>query len=296
MSAKKPRAVMVYKRTALQAIGGRRSAAWRLVPEETRKALTEADDAHHRCLDDVTAALKEAGIPVRERYRGDVRRRLKADLVVTVGGDGTLLGSAAYVRNEPVLAVNSDPRHSVGVFTGANRRNLRERIYAWLAGRLKPVPLPRMLVTVNDKPVRWPVLNEVLLSDHNPAAMTRYRIKVRRREEEHRGSGLWVATGPGSTGAIRSAGGRILPMRSKQIQWLARELYPSLRGKPKLGRGVIGSNGFQVMCLTRNGALFFDGARRKVALGPGDVVRFSLDAPPLQLLGLDPARRKRPWR
>ncbi|MHC5020497.1 MAG: diacylglycerol kinase catalytic domain-containing protein [Planctomycetota bacterium] len=180
--------------------------------------------------------------------------------------------------------------------TGANRRNVRERIYGWLAGVLTPTPLPRMRVTVNDKPIKWPVLNEVLLSDHNPAAMTRYRIKVRRREEEHRGSGLWVATGPGSTGAIRSAGGRILPMRSKQIQFLARELYPSLRGKAKLSRGVVGAGGFEVRCLTRNGALFCDGSRRKVVLGPGDLVRFTLDAPPLNLLGLDVERRKRPWR
>jgi len=265
------------------------------VPNDTRKALEEAHDAHQRCLEAVTTALKAARIEVRERYRGDVRRRLKADLVVTVGGDGTLLGAAAYVRNEPVLAVNSDPRHSVGVFTGANRRNVRERIFAWLAGVLKPVALPRLRVTVNDKPIRWPVLNEVLLADANPAAMTRYRIKVRRREEEHRGSGIWVATGPGSTGAIRSAGGRILPMRSKQIQWLARELYPSLRGKAKLGRGVIGSNGFEIINLTRNGALFCDGSRRRVNLKPGDLVRFALEAPPLQLLGLDVARRKRPW-
>lgn len=295
MSASKPRAVLVYKRTALQAIGGRRSAAWRLVPEDTRRALAEADEAHHRCMGDVMAALKAAHIEVRERYRGDVRRRLKADLVITVGGDGTLLGSAGYVRNELVLAVNSDPRHSVGVFTGANGRNVRERIAGWMAGDLKPVALPRMLVTVNHKPIRWPVLNEVLLADANPAAMTRYRMRVRGREEEHRGSGLWVATGPGSTGAIRSAGGRILPMRSKQIEFLARELYPSLRGKPKLGRGVVGANGFSVIALTRNGALFCDGSRRRVTLKPGDVVRFSLAAPPLQLLGLDPSRRKRPW-
>ena len=35
------------------------------------------------------------------RFRSDVRRRLRGDLVVTVGGDGTLLDAAGWVRDEP---------------------------------------------------------------------------------------------------------------------------------------------------------------------------------------------------
>jgi len=290
------RAAVVYKRTTLAAMGGTRSAAWRALPPDVRCTLREGDAEHHSTLKEVLAVLRDAGIHVWARYRGDVQRRLQTDLVVTVGGDGTLLLAAGLVRSEPVLAVNSDPRHSVGVFAGATRRTVRDRINRWLAGRLAGTTLPRMGVRVNGKLIRWPVLNEVLLASRNPAEMTRYRIRVNRREEDHRCSGLYVATGPGSTGAIRSAGGRILPLRSKRLQFLARELYAGLGRRARLARGVVSAAGLEAIAISRGNTLFCDGSRRQVSVTPGAVVHFSLDAPPLNLLALDPTRRRRPWR
>lgn len=290
-------AIVIYKRTTLAAIGGPRSAAFRSLPADVRAILRDSDVAHHAALRSVLATLRGLGLAVRARWRGDVRRRLAADLVVTVGGDGTLLQAAGFVREEPVLAVNSDPRHSVGVFTGTTARSLRDRVQRWLAGRLRPVALPRLTVRVDGRAIPWPVLNEVLLASRNPAEMTRYRLRVRGREEEHRGSGLYVATGPGSSGAVRSAGGRILPLRSAHLQFLARELYAGFGPRPRLARGLVhGAEGLSVIMLGRGGTLFCDGSRRQVPLRPGAVVRFTLDAPPLWALGLDPARRRRPWR
>lgn len=292
-----PRATLIYKRTTLAAIGGPRSAAFRSLPADVRDTLRESDIAHHAALRAVLATLRELGLTVTARWRGDVRRRLAADLVVTVGGDGTLLQAAGFVRDEPVLPVNSDPRHSVGVFTGTTAKGLRDRVQRWLAGRLRPVPLPRMTVRVDGCAIPWPVLNEVLLASRNPAEMTRYRIRVRGHEEEHRGSGLYVSTGPGSTGAVRSAGGRILPLRSTQLQFLARELYAGFGPRPRLARGLVrGADGLAVIMLGRGGTLFCDGSRRQVPLAPGAVVRFTLDGPPLRALGIDPSRRRRPWR
>lgn len=290
-----PRAVVVYKRSALALGGGPRGAGVRALPPTARAALRDSHAAHQAGLREVLAALAEAGIEVTARFRSDVRRRLRGDLVVTVGGDGTLLDAARWVRDELVLAVNSAPGYSVGVFTGADARTVAARVRDWRAGRLRPTPLPRMRVTVNGRPIRWPVLNDVLFAHRNPAAMTRYRIRVRGREEDHRSSGLYIATGPGSTGAIRSAGGRILPIRSRLLQFLAREPYAALGPRPRLARGCVGPEGLLVTCLTRDTALFCDGSHRVIPLRPGDRVRFTIDGPPLRVLGLDPRRRRIPW-
>ena len=128
-----PRAVVVYKHSALALGGGPRGAGMRALPRTARAALRDSHAAHQAGLREVLAALAEAGIEVTARFRSDVRRRLRGDLVVTVGGDGTLLDAAGWVRDEPVLAVNSAPGYSVGVFTGADARTVARRAREWRA-------------------------------------------------------------------------------------------------------------------------------------------------------------------
>ena len=48
-----------------------------------------------------------------------------ADLVVAVGGDGTLLAASHNVVDVPILGVNSAPGHSVGFFCAAKRPTFR---------------------------------------------------------------------------------------------------------------------------------------------------------------------------
>ena len=55
-----------------------------------------------------------------------------------------------------------------------------------------------------------------------PAAMTSYTLDIGSVSEPQRSSGLWIATAAGSTAAIRAAGGCILPLRSRKLQYLVR--------------------------------------------------------------------------
>ena len=49
------------------------------------------------------------------------------DLVVTVGGDGTLLAASHGIAETPVLAINSAPGYSVGFFCGGRMGTVRSR-------------------------------------------------------------------------------------------------------------------------------------------------------------------------
>ena len=67
-------------------------------------------------------------------------------------------------------------------------------------------------------------LNDVLIAHQHPAATSRYLVRLGRISETHRSSGLWVSTPAGSTAGIRSSGGAVLPLRSRRLQFRAREL------------------------------------------------------------------------
>lgn len=67
---------------------------------------------HRQCVDDVTRILSEVGIQYsvvgrEELHRGIIQDK---DLLIAVGGDGTILNTASFLDDTiPVLGVNSDP-------------------------------------------------------------------------------------------------------------------------------------------------------------------------------------------
>ena len=112
--------------------------------------------------------------------------------------------------------------------------------------------------------------------------------------EPQRSSGLWIATAAGSTAAIRAAGGRILPLRSRKLQYLVREPYHGDRCRYRLRKGIIGpETPLAVTSKTRRGRLFLDGPHLRFSLGLGDVLTVTTAATPLRVLGLDGNRRRR---
>src|SRR5205807_2057876 len=112
---------------------------------------------------ELRAALDELG--ARATYQEGPRSRIHGtyDLVVTVGGDGTLLSVSHQVGpGVPVLGVNSAPDHSVGFFCAAKKGTIHKTLRAALDGTLKKVELTRMRVDVNGERIHGRVLNEEL--------------------------------------------------------------------------------------------------------------------------------------
>jgi NAD+ kinase len=220
------------------------------------------------------------------RYRTDADRAEDFDLVITLGGDGTLLWASHLVGSQPMLAINTAPRDSVGYFCGGTKDNLEQTLVAVLEGTLSPTKLARMQVSIDGVVVSRRVLNDVLFCHECPAATTRYLIRHHSVEEEHKSSGLRIGPAAGSTAAQRSAGGKVLPPSSQQLQYVVREPYVPDGAKYKLLRGLVSQH--QTLVLTskiHGGRVYVDGphVRREVALGAEVVLARSTE--PLTVLG-----------
>jgi NAD+ kinase len=218
-----------------------------------------------------------------------------ADLVITVGGDGTLLAASHNIGDIPILGVNSAPDHSIGFFCAATKRTVAELVRSALTGKARRVVLARMQVEVEGRAVSTRVLNEALFCHEIPAATTKYILRYGARREEQRSSGLWVGTAAGSTGALRSAGGRILPLKSQHLQVVVREPYQG-EAQPYRMQKLIIESGRELSVVNKmnEGWMFLDGPFKRVRVRLGETIRFSVSKEPLTVLGLDPRRpRKR---
>lgn len=216
-----------------------------------------------------------------------------AALVVTVGGDGTLLAASHHVGEAPILGVNSSPRSSVGFFCASQRGDVRTMLARALKGDVPSVRLARMQVAVNGRVVSRRVLNEVLFCHATPAAASRYILRYERRSEEQVSSGFWIGTAAGSTGALHSAGGKILPLGSKRLEAVVREPFAGGGARYRMTKVLVEpGRDLTAVSKVRDACLFLDGPFRRVAIGLGDNVSFTVSNEPLRVLGLT-ARRGR---
>ncbi len=133
------------------------------------------------------------------------------------------------------------------------------------------VGLNRMRIVLNRRPVDLHVLNDVLITHRRPGGMSRYWLKVGRVQEEQRSSGLWIATAAGSTAAIRSAGGRVLPRASRSLQYRLRELYAPGRNRGRLKGGVVPAGmTIRIGSLMKKGLICVDGEHVTLPFRYGD--------------------------
>jgi NAD+ kinase len=207
------------------------------------------------------------------------------DLVVTVGGDGTVLTANSIDADVPLLTVNSDPAGSIGMFARCTADTVAALFESWLAGTAVEESIPRLQVRIDGGPA-WRVLNECLFASANPAAMTRYVLAAEGERESQRSSGVWVATAAGSTAAIRSAGMEPIEPHTPALLFKVRE--------PFLGRAPMGMlhgrqlppSGLTLVSAMPGISIFIDGPHIHRMVPPGSTVEFSVSPKPLRLLRL----------
>jgi len=255
--------------------------------------LKQSHEDHESTVREVEQALDDLGAEVV--FRGGTRARVppRTDLVVTIGGDGTLLAASHLIGNGiPLLGINSAPGHSVGFFCGATKGNVKETLARALRGELPATELTRMRVELNGKALHNRVLNEALFCHASPAATSRYIFILGDEEEEQRSSGIWVGPAAGSTAAQRSAGGKVLPLESKHLQYVVREPYTPAGGKFRFARGLV-EPGEQLVIRSkmREAKVFLDGHRIVHSVTLGDVLTMRRSEESLIVLGI--ARKRR---
>lgn len=217
-----------------------------------------------------------------------------AVLVVTVGGDGTLLSASHNVGATPILGVNSAPSYSVGFFCAARKENIARLLGRALQERMRRVTLARMEVLMNGRIIARRVLNEALFCHATPAATSRYILEIEGKIEEHKSSGFWIGPAAGSTAAQHSAGGKILPLTSRSLQLVVREPYTPAGERLRLTHALI-RDGSQLVVRSKmdDGRIFLDGPHDVFHVRIGDKIIFRRSPDFLTLLGLA-SRRK--WR
>lgn len=295
MTSEKPiRSVLVVaKKTALDRYAREKpESKFRQLLEEHDPKVERARLSHEatqQAIRHVEEVLESRGLKFQVVYEATKRAARAHDLVIAVGGDGTLLDASHGVVDQPVLAVNSYPRTSVGWFSGATVETFADRLDQILNDHVAPILLNRLGVEVEGKLLDHPALNDVLLSHCNPAATTRYVIRVDEEEEEHVSSGVWVSTAAGSTAAIQAAGGVRQPVRSNDLQYAVRELYRAPGSSLHLTGGII-SDAIEFESRMYEGAVFLDGHRLRHRVRYGDRIVVQAHEHPLRIYLFD--RRK----
>ncbi len=291
MNGRSPRVLVIYKRTTYQRYrGGQSNRIKRLVEagDDTVEKLVEAHHDHLDTIERARAVLKDLGAEAVFRHNYEPCDDHRWDLVVTLGGDGTLLWSSHMVGSDtPMVAINSAPGASVGYFCAGDKNALRETLRSALTGELKATRLTRMEVALDGEVVSTRVLNDILFCHTCPAATTRYIIELGDQREEQLSSGIWAGPAAGSTAAQRSAGGKVLPPGSQKLQFVVREPYFGMRDGYTLTRGLVSpGEALRVRSKIREGRIFMDGAQKMLDVDIGVEVRLRASDEPLTLLGL----------
>ena len=288
----RPRVIVVAKKSSLaRFIGGDGDPrAGQLLKEgdATVKKWKPAHEQHVRVLDEVYEELNRWGAETLLLHGAQAEfDPVGASMIVSVGGDGTLLAASHNVSDVPVLGVNSAPRYSVGFFCAARGRTAVRTLRKALDGKIEALSLHRMSVSVNGQIRSERVLNEALYCHSDPAATSSYILQVGRKKEEQRSSGFWIGPAAGSTAAMRSAGGRILPLTSRKLQLVVREPYMGHGRMPRIVREVVTERArITAWSKMERARIFLDGPYRMIRARLGDEVTFAASNQPLTVLGL----------
>lgn len=257
-------------------------------------AMTAAAESQRVSNAAVAAALEDLGIQARHLDRAEFKGPADdEDLVITVGGDGTMLDASHRVRDTPIIGFNSDPDRSVGYFCAADAESCQSVLKQVASGTAKSKSLHRIGLVVDGVEHPYPCMNDLLVTNRNPAMMSRYVISAGFRKETHASSGMWLSTPAGSTAGIRSAGGTVMPLEGCLIQYLVREpytageaRYPLLKGVRELGEGLL------LRSLMDGGTIYVDGPYIQIPFRLGSELELNR-GPRLTVIGLDPGRRER---
>jgi len=163
---------------------------------------------HDDSLQSVKDVLKSQSSSIRVdiRAREQVRRAdfIGRDLVIVLGGDGTLTSISHNIdSNTPVMGVNShprgeDPNGSFGFYMDSDVETFAEDLSSALAGKATINRLPRLQATIEttsgNKIRSDPAMNDLLIANTHQYAPSKYHLRRGDIDIEQQSSGLLFST------------------------------------------------------------------------------------------------------
>ena len=158
-------------------------------------------------------SIDAAWLPAKVERRPAAELAADADLIVAIGGDGTMLYAAqlAIGRDIPLLGIN---RGRLGFLTDVLPDEMIESFDAMLEGRYETDVrqlLEAQLTLADDSIAVRVALNDVVIQRHESGRMVELETWIGGRfVNTHGGDGLVIATSTGSTAYALSCGGPII--------------------------------------------------------------------------------------
>lgn len=295
--------LVVQKRTALERYANEFNSGtgrdYFLTEGQINRTLAEAHEQHCRSLDalltllthlklsfslhtldDLSPSQDHPPLYYRDGFCSGMESHL--NLVISVGGDGTLLRTSHFVGGKArMLGVNSVPQHSVGHLCALRPETLEEGLNNILDGLRKPRKVRRLVARTSSGQHLPYALNDIYFGHQHPASASRYTLTVEGpnpRSEKQISSGVWLSTPAGSTAAIRSYGLASLEPTSQQFLLAVREPYTTPAHPLLLTKLTLDGNHETVTLQSRmkHGIVCVDGPWTAAVLGFGDALEVTL--------------------
>ncbi len=203
------------------------------------------------------------------------------DLVITVGIDGLVVNTAKYLTEQPLLAVNPDPKTIDGVLLPFTVKSFYRIIPKVVAGefKVKTITMAEAKLTDGQTQIGF---NDLFIGAQSHVS-AKYHIQQGKQGEEQSSSGLIVSTGAGSSGWLQSVyagaagvitalGGTVTPQRKNgQFEWdsnklvyAVREPFPSRTSATNMVYGIITPDNplHLTSRMSENGVIFSDGVEK----------------------------------
>ena len=165
------------------------------------------------------------------------------ELVIAVGGDGTFLRAAQFVEKQPLCGVNSDTKNKEGFFMKSSRNNFEIKLKKIINNKIKIRKLPRLEAYINGKKIEALALNEFFIGARKSYHAAKYMIKIAKKRERQKSSGILITTPTGSYAWAKSCYSKTLSLDSKNYQFIVREPYEGNVFKNyRLKYGVLNKN------------------------------------------------------
>ena len=143
---------------------------------------------------------------------------LRADMAISLGGDGTFLKAASIVgsHNIPILGINTG---RLGFLADASIEDMEDTLDEIYANHYKIEERSVLQLTTSNSLEIYPfALNEVAVLKHDSSSMISIKAYINREHlNTYQADGLIVATPTGSTGYSLSVGGPVIAPQSKTM-------------------------------------------------------------------------------
>ena len=225
---------------------------------------------HKKSFDSVIETLNKNNISTTIVYRADLTTNdfKNKDYIITIGGDGTLIEVAHKSGGSiPILGINSNPSSSVGFYCIANKDTFPEILQS--IENMKITRFPTLRVSLDDKLLKEPVLNEVYLEHRKGPGRLFYDISINHKKKERWSSdALLIGASGGSTAWIYNLGGDVMDIDDKKMQ------YQEV-GKRISKHGY--ADHISIISHTRKGRLYLDGEHIKHNFTFGSKIEITQD-------------------